>query len=454
MRICDQHSRIYRARQWERSRRKKRSAIQWCEEEHSAMSQKIYDIIVLGGGPAGMMAAARAGELGARVLIVEKNDRLGKKLSITGGRRCNITNAVYDNRLFLDNFPETKQFLFSPFSQFNVESTFSYFESRGLPLVIEERNRAFPKSQKAADVCAVLKKDVAKSGNVTLALNAAVQGFLLENKTIVGVKTSAGAFRAPRIILATGGYAAPETGSTGEVLRMLKALGHTVKPPNPNLSPLRTSAKWVHELSGTSLDDVKLRFISHKKTAFTVRGRLLFTHFGISGPMVINASHRATLLLKKGKVIVSVDMFPDENIRELDARLLSIFEDGKNKLLKTILKELLQKKFSETILQFPNMQIGNIPAHSITKEQRKMLIHTLKDLHFPITGTMGLDWAIVADGGVAPVEVDFKTMTSRRYPNVYIIGDALDINRPSGGFSLQLCWTTGFVAGSHAAHVG
>jgi predicted Rossmann fold flavoprotein len=410
-----------------------------------------YDVIVIGGGPAGMMAAGCAGQSGARVCLIEKNDRLGKKLSITGGRRCNITNAEPDNHLFLENFPAAKQFLFSPFSQFNVESTFDFFESRGLPLVVEERKRAFPKSQKAEDVCKTLVQFVEESGNVEVKLNTSVQSILEEQGALVGVETSQGRILGKNLILATGGLAAPETGSTGEGLTMLEKIGHTIEEPDPNLAPLKTSAKWVHKLAGVSVNDMTLRYQQQGKTKHKDRGRILFTHFGISGPLVINSAYQAKELLKQGPLTATIDLFPDEDLGSLDQRLITLFEQHKNKRVKTVLKELLQKKLAETILAFPTLGFGDVHVHSVSKEQRKALVRTMKDLSFPITGTMGFEWAIVADGGVIPQEVQFKTMQSKLHPNLYLIGDTLHINRPSGGFSLQLCWTTGWIAGHHAA---
>jgi predicted Rossmann fold flavoprotein len=415
------------------------------------MKRDIYDVIVIGGGPSGMMAAGRAGELGARVLLLEKNRRLGKKLSITGGRRCNITNAEPDNRLFLDHFPETKQFLFSPFSQFNVESTFEFFESRGLPLVVEERKRAFPKSQSADDVCRVMVEYVEASGNVDVELGAEVVNVMHRDNLIVGVQTKQKTYEGKKVILATGGLAAPETGSTGEGLSMMAAIGHTVEQPDPNLSPLRTKIKWVHALSGVSVDDMTLRFYQNGKMALKKRGRLLFTHFGISGPLVINSAFEVKKLLKKGSVEASVDLFPEYDLGALDGVLVAHFDQNKNKQLKNVLRELLQKKLSDVLLTLPGLELGDLPVHSIKKDQRKLLVRTLKDLRFPIEGTMGFEWSIVADGGVVPKEVDFRSMQSRLFPNLYLIGDTLHINRPSGGFSLQLCWTTGWVSGTHAA---
>lgn len=415
------------------------------------MKQNHYDIIIIGGGPAGMMAAGRAGALGAKVLLLEKNERLGKKLSITGGGRCNITNAEPDNRLFLENFPEAKAFLFSPMSQFNVESTFDFFESRGLSIVVEDLKRAFPKSQKAEDVCRVMEAYVKESGNVTVKCAAQVSSFIFEEGRLLGVRTAKGLFNGDKIILATGGLAAPQTGSTDDGVSMLERIGHTVIDPDPDLAPLRTEETWVHALSGTTLDDVKLSFIQDTKTAFKERGRLLFTHFGISGPMVINAAHRVKKLFKTGTVYVSVDLFPDDDIGSLDKKIVQEFETHKNKKLKTVLRLLLQKRMSESILRRLDEAIGDTPIHSVSREERRTLVELMKDLRFSVSGTMGFEWSIVADGGVIPKEVDFRSMQSRLFENLYLIGDVLNINRPSGGFSLQLCWTTGWVAGTHAA---
>ncbi len=415
------------------------------------MKEEKYDIIVIGGGPSGMMASGRAGELGARVLLIEKNEELGKKLNVTGGGRCNITNAEFDNHLFLDNFPESKQFLFSPFSQFNVESTFSFFENHGLPLIVEDRKRAFPKSEKAEDVTDLLEDYIRASGNVTIKFNTSIKSFIVVDDVLLGVRSDNCIFYASKIILATGGLAAPSTGATDSGLSMLGSIGHKITESDPDLSPLKTSSKWVHYLSGITLDDMTLRFIQEDKTELKVRGRLLFTHFGISGPLVINSAHQVKEFLKRGNLIASIDLFPDYDLGSLNDLIIDLFEKNKNKLLKTVLKELIPKKLSDVILDFPGLNIGDIFVHSIKKEQRKLLVDTIKNLRFPIIGTMGLDWSIVADGGVSPSEVNFKNMNSKLFSNLYLVGDVLNINRHSGGFSLQLCWTTGWIAGTHSA---
>jgi predicted Rossmann fold flavoprotein len=409
-----------------------------------------YEIIVIGGGAAGMMAAGIAAEQGARVLLLEKNNRLGKKLALTGGGRCNITNAEFDNHLFLDNFSEAKQFLLSPFSQFNTESTFAFFERLGLPLMVEDGKRAFPESESAEDVCTALEEFM-KRYQVVVKLGVTVKSLIAKKGEAKGIKTNIGNFTAKKIILATGGLAAPETGSTGDGLNWLKTLGYTVAAPDTNLSPLKTSTKWVHALAGVSIDMMQLRFLQNGKTKHKVSGRILFTHFGISGPVVINSAHKVKKLLDNGKVDAAIDLFPNLNLGELNDLLLRRFEEHKNKQLKTVLKDLVQKKLVDIILQQLDASLADTPMHSVTKEQRKLLASTLKALSFPITGLMGLDWSIVADGGVNPKEINSKHMNSRLHPNLYLIGDVVDINRPSGGFSLQLCWTTGYVAGMHAA---
>lgn len=398
-----------------------------------------------------MMAAGRAGELGVRVLLLEKNNQLGKKLGLTGGRRCNITNAEFNPRLFLENFPETKKFLYSSFSQFDVQSTFDFFERRGLPLVIENQNRVFPKSQKSEDVIRTLVNYLKESGKVTAELGASVKSLVVRDGLVQGVKTSRGTYRTKKIIMATGGLAAPETGSTGEGLLMLKKIGHTIKNPSPDLVPLRSPDKWVHELAGASVEPMTLSFIQDGKVRCKKTGRLLFTHFGISGPLVINMAHQVIALLKKGPVMASVDLFPEINIHDLEKKIFELFQKNKNKACKNVLSEVLPKKLSLVILELPALRLADRKINSITKEERAQFVKMLKDLRFSISGTMGLDWSIVADGGVIPQEVNFKTMTSRLFPNLYLVGDTLNINRPSGGFSLQLCWTTGWLAGTHAS---
>jgi len=407
------------------------------------MSQKrIFDLIVIGGGPSGMMCAGCAASLGKKVLLVEKNKVLGKKLSLTGGGRCNITNAEFDNRAFLANFPEAKDYLFSPFSKFSVQDTFDFFQEKGLPLVIEARKRAFPNTQNANDVVAVMERYV-KENNVEIKTDTKVTALHKLPEGGFTLQTKGGEeFTGKKVVLASG--------IGGEGFAMLEKLGHTVKEPNPNIVPLTTDALWVHALSGISLSFMTLRFKQEGKTKLKKLGKVLFTHFGISGPLVLNSSFEVKKLLDKGPVEASIDMFPDTEENDLDKRVLKLFEKNKNKILKNIIPEMMDAKLAEQILSLPDINLAEKPANEVTKEERKKLVKKMKDLSFPITGTLGFEKAVIADGGVSLKEVDFKNMTSKLHSDLYLLGDVLDINRPSGGFSLQMCWTTGWVAGTDA----
>lgn len=409
---------------------------------------KIYDLIVIGGGPSGMMMAGRAAELGARVLLIERNRKLGEKLKMTGGGRCNITNAEFDVRAFLENFKESKDFLYSPFSQFSSRDTFKFFEKLGLPLVVEARKRAFPKTQNASDVFRVLTKYM-RGGGVNVVTDTRVTTFKRDDKKIISVKTaSGGEYAAYNFAIATGGVAAPKTGSTGDGLNMLKKVGHTIQKPNPNLVPLKVKEKWIKDLAGVSLSFMSIKFIQNGKTKIKKTGKILFTHFGISGPLILNIAHEVKKLLKSGEVTASIDMFPDTNLGEMDRKLWRLFEKNKNKKIKNVLPDMMPESLALKILTAPDLLLSEKDVHSITKDERKKLTHRIKNLTFSIPGTMGFDRSIVADGGAILEEVDFKTMQSKIHSNLYLLGDILNINRPSGGFSLQLCWTTGWVAGS------
>jgi len=405
-----------------------------------------FDVIVIGGGPSGMMAAGGAANRNKRVLLLERNKDLGRKLKITGGGRCNITNAEYDIHKFLENYGDASKFLHSSFSQFSVKDTFKFFESRGLPLVIEARERVFPKTQRAKDVHKVMKKYIDEAG-VTVKTNARVERLIVKGGNLIGVAIRNEEFLADSFVIATGGLSAPKTGSTGDGFNWIKRLGHTVKRPNPNIVPLKVKSEWVKRLSGISLSFMKITFYLDGKRQFSKIGKILFTHFGLSGPLILNSSSKVKNLLNKGAVTATIDLFPDTNQGLLDKRVIKVFNANKNRDFKNIAKEIAPLGMDKTLIYLARIE-GKV--HSVTKEQRKELVKLLKALPLEIEGLMGFDRAVVSDGGVVLEEIDTKTMQSRIHKNLYITGDLLNINRPSGGFSLQLCWTTGFIAGENA----
>lgn len=408
------------------------------------MQDEQFDVIVIGGGASGMMAAGRLGELGKRVLLVEKNEELGRKLSITGGKRCNITNAEFDVRAFLENFPEAKEFLYSPFSVFSSKDTFTFFEGLDLPLKVEALKRAFPQSGRAKDVTATLARYMADH-TVKVLLKTNASALNVKDGRVVSVATPNRKYEAPIFVLATGGVASPETGSTGDGFRYLKEMGHTVIPPSPAIVPLTTSAKWVHRLSGITLP-VKIKFTQRDEVKIRRAGSILFTHYGISGPMILNAAHEVSELRRRSAVEAVIDLYPSGDHHELTQRLLAMAALYPNRLLKNTLTELYPARLAETILAFPELDLASRKNNALTKDERKKLVDTLKSLRFPITGTRGFEDAVIADGGVDLREVDTKTMRSKKFDNLYLLGDVLNINRPSGGYSLQLCWTSAWVA--------
>ncbi len=409
--------------------------------------QPEFDVIVIGGGASGLMAAGRAAERGRRVLLLEKNAYLGEKLKITGGGRCNITNAEEDVHILLKHYGQAEQFLYSSFAQFGMSDTFSFFESRGLPLVVQARKRAFPITEKAPDVFRVLEKYI-QDGKVKVLTGTKVLEIVGANGQVEKVITDRGEFSALSYIVSTGGKSHPETGSTGDGFDWLKKLGHSVQEPTPTIVPLAVREAWVKTLPGVSLSFMKITFYTDGKKKLSLKGKVLFTHFGLSGPLILNAAGKVAEMLKEGTVTALIDAYPDTDLGALDKFVTKVFNANKNKMLKNIFDQLTPAGTTEAILTLLTDINPEIKIHNITREQRKQIVDTLKALPVTITKLMGLNRAVVTDGGLSITEVDGRTMRSRLYKNLYVIGDVLHISRPSGGYSLQLCWTTGYVAGS------
>jgi predicted Rossmann fold flavoprotein len=408
-----------------------------------------YDVIVIGGGASGMMAAGRAAERGKRVLLLEKNTALGAKLGITGGGRCNITNAEMDEHILLAHYGDAKPFLHSPFSQFGVEQTFDFFASRGLPLVVQARKRAFPETEKAEDVVRALMEYL-KKGGVETRTRMNVEGFKNTKGVITSVLANGEEFSAKSFILATGGKSHPETGSTGDGFAWLADLGHAVKDPTPTIVPLAVRERWVKNLSGVTLKGVRIGFFLEGARKIVKTGDILCTHFGLSGPTILNTAGKVADLLHEGIVTAQIDVHPKEDIGSLDKKITEVFDAHKNTDLKNVWNEFAPVGTGPSLLPLLPGLDPNMKVHSVTKEQRRMMVDLLKTLPVTITGLMGYDRAVIADGGLSLQEVDTRTMRSVKYKNLFVTGDLLHISRPSGGYSLQLCWTTGYIAGSNA----
>ncbi len=409
-----------------------------------------WDVIVIGGGPAGMMAAGRAAELGSKVLLLEKNNTLGEKLLITGGGRCNVTNAEPDLRKLLSKFKDANQFLFSTFSQFTNANTIYFFNSRNVSTKVEAEQRVFPISDSAGSIWDVMV-DYLKKNKVEIYNNSEITDFLTDDNKILGIKLKGGKeLKASNFILATGGMSRPETGSTGDGFKWLKGLGHEVKEPKASLVPIKIEDQWVKKLSGKSLVGIKITIFQNGIKQVTKVGKILFTHFGVSGPTILNLSNEVSELLKYGEVFISLDLLPTLDFSSLNDALQELFKKEDKKKIKNALSSLITPGLVPIILSKINLNPDK-ECNSITRSERILLMKALKDIQMKAIGILGEDKAIITSGGVILTEIDFKTMQSKLFPNLYIVGDLLDIDRPSGGYSLQLCWTTGFVAGTHAS---
>lgn len=406
---------------------------------------KNWDVIIIGGGAAGMMAAVTASSRGQKVLLLEKNKGLGKKLRITGGGRCNITNATLSNRQLLSRYGDASKFLFSAFSQHSVSDSLNFFHQNNLPTKEEAEQRVFPLSEKAEDVALLFEHLLAKN-KVSVQTEITVQDLLTNNNKIVGVKTSQGLFNGKSFILATGGTSRPDTGSTGDGYLWLQKLGHTVTYPTPSLVPIVLKDTWVKSLTGLALDNCHINLYQDNKLFLKSKGKVLFTHLGMSGPGILNISHVIGEELRHGRVTLKLNLIPELKEEELNQKFLQLLIENPNKLVKNLLSTFIPGALAIPVLTTSKIAL-DIKSNQISRKLRHLLIDTLRGLPVEVSHLLGPEKAIIASGGVALTEVNFKTMASKIYPNLYIIGDLLNINRPSGGYSLQLCWTAGYVAG-------
>jgi predicted Rossmann fold flavoprotein len=412
----------------------------------------IWDLVVIGGGPAGMMAAGTASSQNKKlkVLLIEKNDSLGKKLLITGGGRCNITNAEFDTRILLSKYKKAQPFLFSPFNTFGVKESLDFFLSKGLDTKVENEKRAFPITERAQSVWDVLVENL-KENKVEILSNSPVKKLEKEGGQVTeAVLENGDKIKAKKFIVATGGTSRPETGSTGDGFKWLKDLGHKVLDSDASLVPISIKDSWVKKLSGVTLTDIKLSLFQDGEKQKSEKGKILFTHFGISGPTVLNMSKDVGELLKYGEVFIELDLLPKENYGTLNEKLQELFKTENKKMIKNSLGSLIPTSLVPIVIEKAGVS-GDTFNNSVTREGRISLVQNIKHLKMEVSGLLGKEKAIVSSGGVDLSEVDFKTMRSRLFDNLYIVGDVLNVDRPSGGYSLQLCWTTGYVAGKDAS---
>ena len=399
-------------------------------------------IFVVGGGAAGMMAAITAAENGAQVTLLERNDRLGKKLYITGKGRCNVTNDCAPEDFF-PNVPRNPRFLYSAVYAFPPREVMAWFEAHGCALKTERGNRVFPQSDKSASVIDALRAELRRLG--VRVLQERALDIVTQDGAVCGLKTDGGFHKTERVILATGGCSYPQTGSTGDGYRMLEKLGHTIVPPVGSLVPLVEKGYDCKQMQGLALKNVALRLVNQKgKTVFEEFGELLFTHFGLSGPVVLSASAHMN---EKDAYTVLLDLKPALDEQKLDLRLLRDFEKFQNRDFENALVELLPKSMI--------VRRSGIPAeekvHSITREQRRALLELMKRFPVEIACKAPVEEAIVTSGGVKVSEIEPGTMQSKRVRGLYAAGELLDVDAYTGGFNLQIAWATGRAAGLAAA---
>jgi len=407
-----------------------------------------YNLIVIGGGPAGMMAAGRAAENGARVLLLEKRNKLGIKLSITGKGRCNITNVEFDGLKLIKKYGQNGKFLFSSFHKFGPQEIINFFEERNIRTKIERGSRVFPVSDRSSTVIEALVKYL-KQNNVTIKTNAAVKSIVSKDKKIHKVVLQSGEeFKADKYAICTGGQAYPQTGSTGDAYAWLEKMGHNIISPEQALVPVIVKERWVKELEGLSLKNVTISIFQNNKRVESEFGEALFTSRGLSGPIVIDMSRVIGKCLKIGEVELFIDFKPALSFKELDKRIQKDFKEFQNKQFKNSLQYLLPKKLIPVIIKLSRINPEK-KVNEVSKKERIIIIHLLKSFKLNVKSLEGFDRAIVTAGGVDLKEVDPKTMRSIIIKNLYLAGEVLDLNGPTGGYNLQICWSTGFCIGQN-----
>jgi len=416
------------------------------------------NVIIIGGGPAGMMAGIVSAKNGNKVTIIEKMPLLGKKLLITGKGRCNVTNGI-DISEFIKNIPGNGMFLYSSFNQFDNKDLMKFFENLGVKLKEERGKRIFPCSDKSMDILNALKKELIKY-NVKILYNTSVKDIIVENNTessyVVGVKLDNNeVIEADKIVLATGGKSYPLTGSTGDGYKMVEKLGHTITNIKPSLVPLEIfDVKLCKKLQGLSLKNVSITIKDEEKNKLIYEdfGEMIFTHFGVSGPIILSASahllryKNVDTLLKNSKIKLYIDLKPALTEEKLDARIIRDFEEFTNKELKNALNKLLPNLLIPVVIDLSHID-DKKKVHQITKEERKTLVNLIKNFGIVVKGFRPIEEAIVTAGGISIKEINPSTMESKKVKGLFFAGEIIDVDAYTGGFNLQIAFSTGYVAG-------
>lgn len=407
------------------------------------MTYKFSDLVVIGGGPAGMMCAYNAAERGLSVILLDPNNQLGRKLRITGKGRCNVTNNC-DIKTFMNNIPGDGRFLYSALNRLSPTDTIAFFENNGLPLKTERGNRVFPQSDNANDVAGLMTRLCRRAGVQIMQKSA--KRIITENGAVCAVAVSDGEIPCRAAAVCTGGMSYPLTGSRGAGLKFASDLGHTVIPVRPSLVPLESDDEYCAEMQGFSLKNVTLSAYENDKLIYRELGELLFTHFGVSGPLVLSASSHMRNM-GSAEYRLEIDLKPALDEKKLDARILRDFEKYSNKEYKNSLSELAGKTMIPILVELSGIP-GDTKVNNITHEQRMKLLHLLKAFPVKVSGTRPIDEAIVTAGGVSTKEINPRTMESKLVTGLYFAGEVLDLDGYTGGFNLQIAWSTGYVAGN------
>lgn len=407
-----------------------------------------YDLIVIGGGPAGMLGAATAAARGLKVLLLERNDKLGKKLYLTGKGRCNVTNYG-DGDDFKNNIVTNHRFLYSALNAFDNRQLIALLNNLGVKTKVERGNRVFPASDKSSDVIKALQQNLTRH-QVTIMLQTRVQGLLVQGNRVCGVALPGNKkITAQSVLLATGGMSYRQTGSSGDGYQMAREIGHTIMPLHPALVPLEIQAPWIKNMQGLALKNIQVQALVQDKVRATQFGELLFTHFGVSGPVILTTSSLISKYLGQQPVALNLNLKPALAREQLDRRLQRDFAKYAVKKLKNALNDLLPQKMIPVLLDLAGLDREK-PVHQVTRGERLQLVDTMQNITLPVQGTRPLNEAIITSGGVSTKEINPSTMESKKVEGLYLAGEIIDVDALTGGYNLQIAFSTGYLAGVSA----